>query len=122
LLTSEEYYGWRIERILDRVLVELEREPTRVFSIEGLFFLRLYWDRSPHQRERIRNLVHQGRLRLSGTGITTPDTNIPHGESILRDYLHGQGWLRRAGLNVEPRLAYLPDSFGHSPALPSLLR
>jgi hypothetical protein len=93
-----------------------------VFSIEGLFFLRLYWERCPHRREQIRDLVHQGRLRLTGTGITTPDTNIPHGEAILRDYLHGQGWLRREGLNVEPRLAYLPDSFGHSPALPSLLR
>ena len=38
-----------------------------------------------------------GRLRLTGSGITTPDTLLPDTESILRDYLHGQEWLRAPG-------------------------
>ena len=71
--------------------------------------------------ERLRDLVNQRRLRLTGTGITTPDTVLPDTEAILRDYADGQQWLRDHGMTVEPRLAYLPDDFGHSPALPTML-
>ncbi|MFV0317218.1 MAG: hypothetical protein ACK5O2_09700, partial [Microthrixaceae bacterium] len=34
----------------------------------------------------------------------------------------GQEWLREHGMDQEPRLLYLPDSFGHSPGVPSLAR
>lgn len=121
LFTSEEYYQRRIATILDEVLSELEREPRRVFSIESLFFLQRYWERRPERRELVRELVRDGRLRFTGTGVTTPDTLLPSTEAILRDYLHGQEWLRENGMEVEPRVAYLPDDFGHSPALPSIL-
>ncbi len=122
LHTTEEYYELRIVSVLDKALDELQREPRRVFAIESLFFLMLYWDRRPGQRGLLRELFEAGQLRLTGTGITTPDTVLPHTEAILRDYLHGQCWLREQGIEVEPRLAYLPDDFGHSPALPGLLQ
>lgn len=121
LLTSEEYYVRLVRHILDDALSALSEEPRRVYSIEGLFFLKLYWERNPAQRETIRRLINEGRLRLTGTGITTPDTLLPETEAILRDYLFGQEWLRENGMEVEPRIAYLPDDFGHSPALPSML-
>lgn len=122
LMTSEQYYRYRIRRILDQVLDQLEREPSRVFAVESVFFLRMYWERRPEHRELVRKLVAEGRLRLTGTGITTPDTLLPPEEAILRDYLLGQQWLRSVELDAMPRLAYLPDCFGHSPALPSLLQ
>jgi alpha-mannosidase len=121
LHTTEEYYQLCIPRIFERALRELEQEPRRVFSLESLFFLRRHWQSNPAQRERLRSLVNQSRLRLTGTGITTPDTVLPDTEAILRDYADGQRWLKDNGMSVEPRLAYLPDDFGHSPALPTLL-
>jgi hypothetical protein len=121
LHTSEEYYALCIPRILDRVMQALEEEPRRVFSIESLFFLQRYWQSNPGQHERLRGLINQRRLRLTGTGVTTPDTVLPDTEAILRDYADGQAWLRGQGMTVEPRLAYLPDDFGHSPALPTML-
>jgi hypothetical protein len=121
LHTTEEYYTRCIPRILDGVLQALEEEPRRVFAIESLFFLQRYWQSHPGQHDRVRSLINQGRLRLTGTGITTPDTVLPDAEAILRDYAYGQQWLREQGITVEPRVAYLPDDFGHSPALPTLL-
>ncbi|HEY3357339.1 MAG TPA: hypothetical protein VGQ83_29080 [Polyangia bacterium] len=121
LLTSDGYYRLRIRPILDAVLDELAREPRRIYAVESLFFLRLYWEREPARREALQGLVNAGRLQLTGTGLTTPDTLLPDPEAILRDYLIGQEWLREHGMSVEPRVAYLPDDFGHSPALPSLL-
>jgi hypothetical protein len=121
LLTSDEYYRLRIRSVLDQALDELQREPGRIFSVECIFFLRMYWERSPGKRERLRELVNEGRLRLTGSGVTTPDTLVPDPEAIIRDYQLGQQWLHDHGMTQEPRLAYLPDDFGHSPALPSLL-
>lgn len=121
MLTSEGYWRWRVKRTLDRVLDELAAEERRVFGIECVFFLRMYWERTPRRRDEIRALVASGRLRLSGTGVTTPDTLLPRTEAILRDYLVGREWLASVGLDQDPRVAYFPDSFGHSPALADML-
>jgi hypothetical protein len=82
----------------------------------------MYWDRNPHQRETIRDLINARRLRLTSSGVITADTLLPGPEAIIRDLLLGQEWLRRNGMSQEPNLAYFSDSFGSSPALPSLLK
>jgi len=122
LFTSEQYYRLRIRSILQRVVHQLSREPRRVFSVESLFFFRMFWERQPELREQVRALVNSGQLRLTGSGVTTPDTLLPATEAILRDYLLGQTWLEQQGMTAEPRIAYLPDDFGHTPALPALLQ
>lgn len=121
LWTSEEYY--RLVRAnLDWAIGELLREPRRVYSVECMFFLRMYWERRPEMRDKVRALANEGRLRFTSSGVTTADTLLPRVEAILRDWLLGQEWLRANGLGAEPRLAYFTDSFGCSPALPTLLR
>ncbi len=122
LHTSVEYFDLRVRDTLDAVLRVLEAEPSRVFSVESIFFLRMYWDRVPERRDELRERINTGRIRLTGTGITTPDTTLPIEEAIVRDYLSGRQWLRRGGMTADPTLAYLPDNFGNSPALPAILR
>jgi hypothetical protein len=122
LRTSKEYYRQFVGPNLDRAIDELVREPRRVYSVECVFFLRMYWDQRPAQRDTIRTLVNEGRLRLTSSGVTTADTLLPDAEAILRDWLIGQEWLRAGGMTQEPRLAYFADSFGCTPALPSLLK
>lgn len=121
LFTSEEYYTRRIQHVMEDAIEALAREPRRVFSIESLFFFRLFWDRRPDRREALRELVNAGRLRLTGSGITTPDVVLTHTEAVLRDYQLGQQWLWDHGMRQAPALAYLPDDFGYTPALPSLM-
>ncbi|MFA5367736.1 MAG: hypothetical protein WC333_07660, partial [Dehalococcoidia bacterium] len=120
--TSQTYFKRLVRRGLDSALEELNKEPNRIYSVECMFFLRMYWDNCPDKRDTIVNLVNEGRMRLTNSGVTTADTMIPRTESLLRDLLLGQEWLRANGMTQEPKLAYFPDSFGHSPALPSLLK
>ncbi len=122
LHTSEEYFDLRVRDTIDAVLRVLEAEPARVFSMECVFFLRMYWERVPERRDELRERINSGRIRLTGTGITTPDTTLPIEEAIVRDYLSGRQWLRSQGITADPGLAYLPDNFGNSPALPAILR
>ena len=72
MLTSEEYYDRFVRSNFDQVILELQKEPRRVHSIECIFFLRMYWERCPAQRDNIRSLVNEGRLRLTSSGVTTP--------------------------------------------------
>ena len=122
LNTSEEYFTRFVRSNLDQAVAALHSEPRRVYSVECMFFLRMYWERCPEQRDSIRELVNTGRLRLTGSGVTTADTLLPSAEAILRDLLIGQEWLRANGMRQEPALAYFTDSFGCTSALPSLLQ
>jgi hypothetical protein len=120
--TAGEYFQMRIQKVVDHAIAELQAEPRRVFGIESLFFLDLYWRHRPDQRDTVRQLINAGRLRLLSCSLTSPDTNLPATEAILRDYLLGQQWLRTHGITIEPHLTYLCDNFGLSPESPALLR
>lgn len=122
LLTSTEYLRLMVAPTLDRALDALVAEPRRVFSVECTFYPEAYLRRSPDRRESFVALANEGRLRFTGSGVTTPDTLLPTDEMLLRDLLEGSEWLRRLGITREPRSLYLPDSFGHSPGVPALLR
>ena len=122
LYTSQEYYDRFVQKQLDLAIAGLLCEPRRIYSVECVFFLRMYWERNPKRQSTIRELVNERRLRLTNSGVTTADTLLPDPEAILRGFLLGQEWLRRNGMSQEPRLAYFSDSFGCSPALPSLLQ
>jgi hypothetical protein len=127
LQTSEEYFRSRIEPIFFGILRALEDDPLRVYCVESVFFLRLFWERHPEARDRLRTLLEPtaasaAQLRILSSAFTTADTLLPHPEAILRDFHLGQEWLRRQGLSAYPTTAYFPDNFGHSPHLPSLMR
>jgi hypothetical protein len=121
LQTSEEYFRRRIEPIFEAVRQALERDPGRVYCLESLFFLKLYWERHPERRAALRKLFERRQLRMLATSFTTPDTLLPHPETILRDFQLGHDWMLRNGLPAAPGTAYFPDNFGHSPHLPSLM-
>lgn len=121
LVRSKTYYYWRMRRVISKAIKECLKNPRRVYSFEGLFFVKMYLERHPDKFETVRELVKEGRIRFSGVGITEPDTLLPEAESIIRDFKMGYDWLNANGLQVEPRVAYFPDNFGHSPMLPSLL-
>lgn len=122
LWTSNDYFEKLVKLNLDQAIAALQQEPRRVYSVECMFFLRMYWEACPHQHDTLRALINNRQLRITNSGVTTADTILPSAEAILRDLLQGQEWLRAQGLEQEPTLAYFTDSFGMSPALPSLLR
>jgi hypothetical protein len=122
LQTSEEYFKNRLEPIFAKILLALERDRQRIYCIESVFFLKLFWERHPERQEQLRTLIEERRLRILSSAFTTPDTLLPHPEAILRDFHLGLEWMRASGLSIVPHTAYFPDNFGHSPHLPSLMR
>jgi hypothetical protein len=122
MATADQYQKLATDRAIKNALIELEKDPDYVYSVECIFFFKRFWDSHPDQQAALRDYANQGRIRFTGGGVTTPDTLLPEPENLIRDYLVGREWLRQVGIHADPKLAYLPDCFGHSPSWPSILR
>lgn len=75
----------------------------------------------PELFRKIREAAAEGRWIPEGAMWVEPDTNMPSGESLVRQLLYGKAYFRKEfGVNSE--ILWLPDSFGYSGALPQLLK
>lgn len=86
----------------------------------------LQWMRDQHPTlfDRLRRAVAAGGIEAQGSFWIEPDTNLPSGESLIRQAIVGRRfWQRELGVSDERlRLCWLPDTFGYSGALPQILR
>jgi alpha-mannosidase len=78
-------------------------------------------DGNPDLWQRIRAKVDAGQWVPVGGSWVEPDCNIPSGESLLRQFLHGQRFFE-AELGRRCREFWSPDAFGYCGQLPQLLR
>ena len=65
--------------------------------------------------------VRAGRMQPEGAFYAECDTNIPGGESLVRQLLWGTRWFREK-LGAESRVGWQPDTFGFAACLPQLMR
>jgi alpha-mannosidase len=75
----------------------------------------------PELYARIKSAVQSGQLVPEGATWVEPDTNVPSGESLIRQFTHGKRFFRDE-FGVECELLWLPDVFGYSGALPQIMR
>lgn len=119
-LTFQEY-RLRLVRVVDKAIDLLLNNPKfRHFMLDGqTSIVEDYLEVKPHMEEVIRRLVSDGRL-LIGPLYTQPDEALASGEALVRNFLLGHRIAQRYGgaMNV----GYLPDTFGHIPQLPQILR
>lgn len=81
-------------------------------------------ERHPALFDRMKKAVAAGRLEIQGSFWVEPDTNLPSGESLVRQALVGRRFQQEEfGLTDEQlRLCWLPDTFGYNGNLPQILR
>lgn len=84
----------------------------------------LAWMKAEHPElyARIKEAVAGGRIELQGAFWVEPDTNLPSGESLVRQALIGRRFLEEEFGIDEMRLCWLPDTFGYSGNLPQILK
>ena len=69
----------------------------------------------------IRAHVADDRFDLVGSMWVETDCNIPSGESLVRQIVHGRRFFRDE-FGVDTPGVWLPDTFGYSAAMPQILR
>jgi alpha-mannosidase len=117
-------------------LAETERKAARTFATQLALmdeypeykFLQsqphLYWmvkTRYPELYARVKEAVKRGQFIPEGSTWVEPDTNVPSGESLIRQFIHGRRFFRDE-FGVACETLWLPDVFGYSGALPQIMR
>ncbi|QIG46019.1 alpha-mannosidase [Nocardioides anomalus] len=108
-------------RTFANVLALAEEHPELRFACSSAQQYAWVQEHQPGLWERIRAAVADGTFVPVGGMWVESDTNLPGGESMVRQLVHG-GRFFREELGVECPEVWLPDSFGYSGSLPQLVR
>jgi alpha-mannosidase len=113
---------WRkLVRTTTTQLRLLDRYPEHVFAHSQAQHYAWLAERAPALFARVRESVAAGRWAAVGAMWVEPDTNLPSGESLARQLLHGQRFFERE-LGRRCTELWLPDVFGYTAQLPQLMR
>ncbi|NTY02510.1 glycoside hydrolase family 38 C-terminal domain-containing protein [Deinococcus sp. JMULE3] len=110
----------KARRTLHTVAGLMDRFPDFTFNQSSAQLFAWLEQDDPALFARVQAHVAGGRLEPVGGMWVEPDCQMTGGESLARQLLYGQTYFRRAfGRTCE--VAWLPDTFGFTPALPQLL-
>ncbi|MED4203605.1 alpha-mannosidase [Neobacillus mesonae] len=75
----------------------------------------------PDIYEQMKARIAEGQWEAGGAMWLEADCNIPSGESLVRQILHGKNFFKEE-FDVDCQYLWLPDVFGYSWALPQILK
>lgn len=78
-------------------------------------------ENEPELFEEVKEMVKSGNWEIEGAMWVEPDCNLPSGESLCRQLLHGKRFMKQE-FGVDSKILWLPDVFGYSAALPQILK
>ncbi|MGN0867149.1 MAG: alpha-mannosidase [Oligosphaeraceae bacterium] len=78
-------------------------------------------DHYPRLYAQIKERVREGRWECQGGMWVEADNNLPSGESLIRQFLHGKNFFRDE-FGVEVRNLWLPDVFGYNGNTPQIMK
>jgi alpha-mannosidase len=108
-------------RTFASVLSLMDRYEDFVFNQSSAQLYAWIEEEAPDLFEGVRRRVDEGRWEPVGGMWVEPDCQIPSGESIVRQLFYGQSYFEDR-FGRRSKVAWLPDTFGFSPAVPQLLR
>lgn len=108
-------------RTLSTVVANMERYPEYRFGVSQPQMLAWVKELSPVLFEKLKALHREGRLELQGGMWVESDTNLPGGESLVRQFLYGMKFWREEFGEIQ-RMLWLPDVFGYAAQIPQLMK
>lgn len=108
-------------RTFATVLALMDRYPDYRFVVSQAQHLAWMKEHYPDLWERMKERIAEGRLEPTGSMWVEADCNIPSGESLARQIIHGKRFYLDE-LGVETDDVWLPDVFGYSAALPQIMQ
>ncbi|HHV96286.1 MAG TPA: alpha-mannosidase [Clostridiaceae bacterium] len=102
-------------------LERLKESPYIYFSCSSAAYYKWVEEANPEMFNEIKKRVEEGRWVIVSGWWIQPDCNLPSGESFVRQSLYAQRYfLKKFGRTC--KTGYNVDSFGHSVALPQILK
>lgn len=111
----------KVARTTASMTALIDEQPDFLYGMSSAQQYAWIKEHRPEVFERVRDAVTAGRFLPLGGMWVESDTVMPTGESLVRQFSHGQRFFERE-FGVRSKGVWLPDSFGYSPALPQLMR
>ncbi|WP_269939574.1 alpha-mannosidase [Arthrobacter sp. HY1533] len=111
----------KVARTSSSMTALLEEQPDFKYGMSSAQQYAWLKEHRPEVFERVKAAVAEGRFLPLGGMWVESDTVMPTGESLVRQFSHGQRFFERE-FGIRSKGVWLPDSFGYSPALPQLMR
>lgn len=113
---------WRKSgRTVSNQMALLDEYPEyRFFWCEPPLYIALK-ERYPDLYARVKEKFANGQMTADGAMWVESDTNLPSGESLIRQILYGRRFYREE-LGVDSKIVWLPDCFGFSASLPQIMK
>jgi len=108
-------------RTFSTVLALMDRYPEYHFVVSQAQQLAWMRDHYPDIWTRMKERIGEGRIEPTGSMWVEADCNIPSGESLVRQIVHGKRFFM-SELGIETTDVWLPDVFGYSAAFPQIMR
>ncbi len=99
----------------------MERYPDFRFMSSQPLLYQFVREDQPALYARIKEAVKRGQWKPEGGMWVEADCNISSGESLVRQFLHGQEFFQKE-FGMRTRILWLPDVFGYSAALPQIMK
>lgn len=109
----------KTRRTFSTVLSLMDAAPDFRFNQSTAHYYAQLAEDDPALFARIAERVRSGEWETLGGSWVEPDTNMPTGESLTRQFLYGQRYFE-ATFGIRHDICWLPDCFGFSGALPQL--
>lgn len=106
-------------RTLSTVVKMMDRFPDYKFCLSQAPVYRWMKDKYPGLYGKLKRLIEEKRIEVTGAFWVECDTNLPCGESLVRQLLYGKRFFREE-FGLDMKVGFLPDVFGYSAALPQL--
>jgi alpha-mannosidase len=74
----------------------------------------------PSLYKEVKEKIINGQLMPEGGMWVESDTNMPSGESLIRQFTWGKRWFKETW-DYDTKMAWMPDTFGFSGALPQIM-
>ena len=122
--TIDEYYSGAnkgeqvasVKLILDSVIDELSKDPTRKFTQATTGFLKTWWEaQNNNTKETVKKLVKNKQIEFVNGGWVDNDEGCPNFDDIINNMMIGHEFIKET-FGVAPRIAWNLDVFGHTDA------
>lgn len=110
----------KAQRTFATVLHLMDQYPEYRFMHSSPQLYRWLESDSPEIFDRVKGRIASGEWEITGGMWVESDTNMPSGESLIRQVVYGKRYMRET-FGVDSKVLWLPDVFGYSAVLPQLL-
>lgn len=108
-------------KTLSNVCSLMDQYPEFTFAFSQPQLFEFVKEHYPDLYERVKEKVKSGQFELVGNTWVEMDTNIPSGESLVRQILYGRQYFMQE-FGKCSNVFWMPDVFGYSWALPQIIK